>query len=116
MIFSRAGCRTGLDAIAAALLWVWFINLFNFMDGIDGIAGSEAAAIGIGIVVVGAVAGGVDPRRAGNCDSGGRARHLVWNWAPARIFLGDAGSVPPSGICWDFCCTDSRCGVSGRRR
>ena len=37
----------GLDR-AAAVLWVWFVNLFNFMDGIDGIAGSEAAAIGIG--------------------------------------------------------------------
>src|SRR5207302_4985794 len=37
-----------LDRAGAALLLVWFINLFNFMDGIDGLAGSEAAAIGLG--------------------------------------------------------------------
>ena len=35
----------GLDAFAAALLWLWFVNLFNFMDGIDGIAASEAAFV-----------------------------------------------------------------------
>src|SRR5690348_7122607 len=33
-----------LDRVATALLWVWFINLFNFMDGIDGITGVETAA------------------------------------------------------------------------
>src|SRR6185437_6534966 len=38
----------GLDAAASAVIWVWFVNLFNFMDGIDGIDGSEAAAIGVG--------------------------------------------------------------------
>ena len=38
----------GIDTVAGALIWVWFVNLFNFMDGIDGIAGSEAAAIGTG--------------------------------------------------------------------
>ncbi len=41
----------GLDMAAAALLWVWFVNLYNFMDGIDGIAGSETAAIGIGLAL-----------------------------------------------------------------
>src|SRR5437762_5878071 len=41
---------TWLDAVAALLLWVWFINLLNFMDGIDGLAGSEAAAIGLGVL------------------------------------------------------------------
>ena len=101
----------GLDVIVAALLWVWFINLFNFMDGIDGIAGSEAAAIGIGIVVVGVFGSYVyDPNRplppfvgiAGDLElvlpaaavAAAALGFLVWNWAPARIFLGDAGSVP----------------------
>jgi UDP-N-acetylmuramyl pentapeptide phosphotransferase/UDP-N-acetylglucosamine-1-phosphate transferase len=80
----------GLDAIAAALLWVWFANLFNFMDGIDGIAGSEAAAIGLGLVLVADVAI-TGPATAVAAASLG---FLVWNWAPARIFLGDVGSVP----------------------
>ncbi len=38
-----------LDGLAAGLLWLWFINLFNFMDGIDGLAGVETAALGLGI-------------------------------------------------------------------
>lgn len=82
----------GLDAMAAALLWVWFANLFNFMDGIDGIAGSEAAAIGLGLVVV----AGADPGVAGPAAAVAAAAlgFLVWNWSPARIFLGDVGSVP----------------------
>ena len=32
--------------LAVGFIWLWWINLYNFMDGIDGIAGSEAAAIG----------------------------------------------------------------------
>ncbi|HTQ35043.1 MAG TPA: glycosyltransferase family 4 protein [Stellaceae bacterium] len=85
----------GLDAIAAALLWVWFVNLFNFMDGIDGIAGSEAAAIGIGIGIM-LVSAGRDfgPSLPAMAIAAAALGFLVWNWAPARIFLGDVGSVP----------------------
>jgi len=87
---------SGLDAIATALLWVWFINLFNFMDGIDGIAGSEAAAIGLGLMLVASTGGAFDlgialPAAAIVLAALG---FLVWNWAPARIILGDVGSVP----------------------
>jgi UDP-N-acetylmuramyl pentapeptide phosphotransferase/UDP-N-acetylglucosamine-1-phosphate transferase len=42
----------GLERAAIALVWLWFLNLFNFMDGIDGMAGSEAVAIGLGLVLV----------------------------------------------------------------
>ncbi len=85
----------GLDAVAAALLWVWFANLFNFMDGVDGIDGSEAAAIGVGIVVVASLVGG-DPGLAlpAAAIAAAALGFLVWHWAPARIFLGDVGSVP----------------------
>ena len=86
----------GLDMAAAALLWVWFVNLYNFMDGIDGIAGSEAAAIGIGLALF-AIAGiGNDPALAAPAAiiAAAAIGFLVWNWAPARIFLGDVGSVP----------------------
>jgi len=86
----------GLDAAAAALLWLWFVNLFNFMDGIDGLAGSEAAAIGIGLLLFAGVGAGSDPGFAALSGSAAAAAlgFLVWNWAPARIFLGDVGSVP----------------------
>lgn len=83
----------GLTAIALA--WVWFINLFNFMDGIDGIAGGEAASIGIGVAVVAAAAALDWPIAAkGIALAGAAIGFLCWNWHPARIFLGDVGSVP----------------------
>jgi UDP-N-acetylmuramyl pentapeptide phosphotransferase/UDP-N-acetylglucosamine-1-phosphate transferase len=82
----------GLDSVVAALLWVWFLNLFNFMDGIDGIDASEAAAIGLGLVLV----ADADPSITAPSAAIAAAAlgFLVWNWAPARIFLGDVGSVP----------------------
>jgi UDP-N-acetylmuramyl pentapeptide phosphotransferase/UDP-N-acetylglucosamine-1-phosphate transferase len=86
----------GLDAVAVGLLWLWFINLFNFMDGIDGLAGSEAAAVAIGLMLFAGVGAGLDPGLAalGGTVAAAALGFLVWNWAPARIFLGDVGSVP----------------------
>jgi UDP-N-acetylmuramyl pentapeptide phosphotransferase/UDP-N-acetylglucosamine-1-phosphate transferase len=85
-----------LDIIAAVLAWLWFVNLFNFMDGIDGLAGSEAAAIAGGLVLFATVAAGGDPGLAALAGAIALAAigFLVWNWAPARVFLGDVGSVP----------------------
>jgi UDP-N-acetylmuramyl pentapeptide phosphotransferase/UDP-N-acetylglucosamine-1-phosphate transferase len=87
-----------LDRFAAALLWIWFINLFNFMDGIDGIAGVETTAIGLGIAIVAAVGGlaigRVDLAPLGLALAATAAGFLFWNWHPARIFMGDVGSVP----------------------
>ena len=84
-----------LDHLAAGLLWLWFVNLFNFMDGIDGIAGVEAGSLGIGLVLVGALAAwpGIHvalPALLAAATLG----FLVWNWTPAKLFLGDVGSVP----------------------
>jgi len=72
---------------------VWTLNLFNFMDGIDGIAASEAVFVGIGAALVSLVGGGTpgipgaDLVFAAAC--GG---FLLYNWPPARIFMGDVGS------------------------
>jgi UDP-N-acetylmuramyl pentapeptide phosphotransferase/UDP-N-acetylglucosamine-1-phosphate transferase len=87
---------TVLDRAAMLLLWVYFINLFNFMDGIDGLAGSETAAIGLGLVAFAGVGLGWDPGLAalGGAIAAAAIGFLMWNWAPARIFLGDVGSVP----------------------
>ena len=78
------------------LVWVWAVNLFNFMDGIDGIAGTEAASIGAGLLVFATFGAGADPVLALLCAAllGGSIGFLVWNWSPARIFLGDVGSAP----------------------
>jgi len=84
-----------LDRVVALIGWLWFVNLFNFMDGIDGIAGSQSAAMGIGIALLAAFGGasaGFLPLSlvlVGAC-----LGFLFWNWHPAKIFMGDVGSVP----------------------
>ena len=94
-LFSGGLLPPGLDMVAAGLLWVWFINLFNFMDGIDGIAGVEAASIGVGIALVSVAAGLSDVFGTfGLAIAAASLGFLIWNWHPAKIFLGDIGSVP----------------------
>lgn len=78
----------------AAIAWVGFVNFFNFMDGIDGISGVEAASIGIGLYSLGLMGVAVPPVSAGLIIAAAAIGFLVWNWHPARIFLGDVGSVP----------------------
>lgn len=83
------------DHALAALAWLWFVNLFNFMDGIDGISGVEGASLGLGaflLALLGAVPAGLDP--LGLALAGVSLGFLLWNWHPAKIFLGDVGSVP----------------------
>jgi len=79
-----------MDTFVAGLLWVWFINLFNFMDGIDGITGIETIIIGVGVALIGegptALLGGILASAA--------AGFLKWNWHPAKVFMGDVGSIP----------------------
>lgn len=80
--------------LVASVLLVWFINLFNFMDGIDGIAGSEGVFIsssgGFLLWMAGAEAGGVPIVYATLAVA--VLGFLVWNWPPAKIFMGDVGS------------------------
>lgn len=89
-----------LDRLAAGCLWLWFVNAFNFMDGVDGMGGGETAAIGLGVVAVITAAGfqGSDSGDrlafAGATLAAAAVGFLVWNWHPAKIFLGDVGSIP----------------------
>ncbi len=77
------------------LLWLWFVNLFNFMDGIDGLAGVETMGIGGGVAAVALMTAGPSLGLAwGAIATGAAVGFLMWNWAPARIFLGDVGSIP----------------------
>jgi len=77
----------------AALYLVWLLNLYNFMDGIDGVAGVEAMTTCAGAVLLcmlGAptVATWGAPMLLFAAVTG----FLCWNFPPARIFMGDAGS------------------------
>lgn len=72
---------------------VWVLNLFNFMDGIDGIAASEAVFIclaGGGIALLSGLSASIS--FSAFALAAASAGFLVWNWPPARIFMGDVGS------------------------
>lgn len=81
-----------LERVLLLIALAWFVNLFNFMDGIDGIAGSEAAFIGVGFVVV---AGTAAPGASlAVLIAAAMLGYLWWNWAPGSVMMGDAGSIP----------------------
>jgi len=84
----------GVERVGLGLAWLWFINLFNFMDGIDGIAGAEAVAVAAGYVLVVTVAGVGNPLdQLALIVAAATAGYLYWNWHPARVFMGDTGSI-----------------------
>ncbi|MEJ0072394.1 MAG: glycosyltransferase family 4 protein [Pseudomonadota bacterium] len=89
------GLLPGLaDRLLTGLAWLWFINLFNFMDGIDGLSGVEAAAIGFGAALIAWLVGSFATVGLGVTLGAASLGFLIWNWQPARVFLGDVGSVP----------------------
>jgi len=84
----------GVERVALGLAWLWFVNLFNFMDGIDGIAGAEAVAVAAGYALVAAVAGAANPLdQLALIVAAATAGYLYWNWHPAKVFMGDTGSI-----------------------
>ncbi|MBB6254762.1 MraY family glycosyltransferase [Nitrospirillum iridis] len=84
-----------LDRFVAGLAWVWFVNLFNFMDGIDGISAVETLCLGLGLAAAYFAAGLMGFMSSYALALAGVALGFIaWNWHPARVFLGDVGSVP----------------------
>jgi Fuc2NAc and GlcNAc transferase len=79
-------------SVVAVLALVWLSNLYNFMDGIDGIAGSQAVVAGAAIALILWSAGAPGLAIVGAVIGASACGFLYWNWAPARIFMGDVGS------------------------
>jgi UDP-N-acetylmuramyl pentapeptide phosphotransferase/UDP-N-acetylglucosamine-1-phosphate transferase len=76
--------------------WAWFMNLYNFMDGIDGITSVETVSLSMGFCLVCTAAGLHAPYSSflSTILIGVSLGFLAHNWHPARIFLGDVGSIP----------------------
>lgn len=76
------------------LLWiVGLTNAYNFMDGIDGMAGTQAVIGGLAWGIIGFVAGQPPVMVVGLLVAASSAGFLGHNWQPARIFMGDVGSA-----------------------
>ena len=78
--------------IVGALGIAWTVNLFNFMDGIDGIAASEAVFIAWGAALLALVLQQIGVPAMAMAFGAVCCGFLVWNWPPAKIFMGDVGS------------------------
>lgn len=96
-MFAQYNVPLIVERVALGLVWMWFLNLYNFMDGVNAITGVETVSISLGLVVLTLLAG--LPLEAGYIElnlivAGTVLGFLFWNARPhARIFLGDIGSV-----------------------
>lgn len=86
--------QLGLAGLLLTLLWmVGLTNAYNFMDGIDGIAGGQALVAGIGWAAVGWMMGDKLVFAIGGLLAASSLGFLFYNWSPAKIFMGDVGSA-----------------------
>lgn len=83
-----------VHAIVAIVAIAWAINAYNFMDGADGIAGSMAI-VGFGAYAIGfAMAGMSSLSLFCGVLVVAAFGFMLFNWHPARVFMGDVGSIP----------------------
>ncbi len=71
----------------------WFVNLYNFMDGIDGLAASEAITVILGAMLIIGISGDQSWLMPLAALALSVAGFLIFNWPPARLFMGDVGSI-----------------------
>lgn len=86
----------GLGAAGAVLTVCWIVgltNAYNFMDGIDGIAATQAVTAGIGWLIAGTLLGSSETALYAGVVAFACMGFLIHNRKPARIFMGDVGSA-----------------------
>lgn len=80
--------------IVLSVLWiVGLTNAYNFMDGIDGISGAQAIVTGITVAIVSFPLDVMGSAVAGTAIAAASAGFLLFNWPPARVFMGDVGAA-----------------------
>jgi Fuc2NAc and GlcNAc transferase len=92
-IFERT-INTGIvSSILSVVYLVWLLNLFNFMDGTDGIAASEAIFVALaGAFLSYHVLADASHSAAAVILAASTFGFILYNWSPAKIFMGDVGS------------------------
>lgn len=91
-IFGLTISVSWIGNVLAAFYLVWMLNLYNFMDGIDGLASVEALSTCLGACLIYWLAGYAGLIWLPFLLSMAVLGFLFWNFPPARIFMGDAGS------------------------
>jgi Fuc2NAc and GlcNAc transferase len=81
-----------IATVVAGVALVWLLNLYNFMDGIDGLAGAEAVTICAGAMLAQYMAGVGAASALTLALAAASLGFLLWNLPPARIFMGDVAS------------------------
>ncbi len=90
-----------IEKILVAIALLGFINIYNFMDGIDGLTASQTIYIAITVLLFSIIDPQIDLSISYLCLSviGACAGFLIYNWHPAKIFMGDVGSIVLGLIC-----------------
>ena len=92
-LFDRTIDTGVIGSILGVLYLVWLLNLFNFMDGTDGIAASEAMFVCVaGAVLNYHVLSDINFSTEAVILAASTLGFLLYNWSPAKIFMGDVGS------------------------
>lgn len=85
-----------LEYPLVVMVWIWFINLYNFMDGIDEMCITQTVCLCAGMVVLGLFSGQM--ARFISIDAVVVLAAVIsfypWNRHPAKMFMGDSGSIP----------------------
>jgi len=80
-------------AVATGVWIVWLVNAYNFMDGIDGIAASQAVVAATGWMMLGSIFDIPPIFYFAGIVAASSLAFLLHNWQPAKIFMGDIGSA-----------------------
>ncbi|MDE3016631.1 MAG: hypothetical protein KGI29_06915 [Pseudomonadota bacterium] len=90
------GLPLWLDKTLIAAAWIWFIRMFDRMDGMEGLAATEAVCVAGGLCLLSVMAGDL-PKTLFSYSlvtATATVGFLWWNWHPAKILLGEVGCVP----------------------
>ncbi len=90
--FGRVDTGIAIGSALAMLGIVWLLNLYNFLDGTDGYAGTQAVCAALAGGTLFWIGGAAGVATLCLTIAAAAAGFLFWNWPPARVFMGDVGS------------------------
>lgn len=91
-LFQLSFSANGFSSLLYGIALVWLLNLYNFMDGIDGIASTETITVAFSAAAILAMRGEFNHSLLLLLLASSVGGFLVWNWSPAKIFMGDVCS------------------------